>query len=175
MSIDKYYTYSIMSEGEKLNEDIMLQTFSLAEYSVQNGGGPFGAIIAKTDENVVKIIGEGHNQVTLKNDPTAHAEVVAIRNACKTVNTHNLQGYTMFTSCEPCPMCLSAIYWANLDAIYYCNDRIDAANIGFNDEFIYNEFITPLDERKIPIKKIDMEERKKAFQMWLEKTDKNLY
>jgi len=175
MSIDKYNSIIMSKEDKPLKEDIMHQTFALAEYSVANGGGPFGAIIAKTGTTKKEIIGIGHNQVTLTNDPTAHAEIVAIRNACKNLDTHNLTGYTMFTSCEPCPMCLSAIYWANIDAIYYSNDRVDAANIGFNDDFIYNEFNKPLNKRQIPIERLNIEERKKAFELWSEKTDKNIY
>ena len=109
------------------------------ELSAISTAGPFGAVIV--DKNG-KIIGEGHNEVTINNDPTAHAEMVAIRRACSKINNFNLEGCIIYTSCEPCPMCLSACYWARLDKIYYSNTRKDAANIGFDDEYIYDEIKT---------------------------------
>ena len=149
----------------------MLRAIELSLESVKFNGGPFGCVIIK--DNV--IIAEGSNQVTKKNDPTAHAEIVTIRNACKTLNTFNLEGTEMFTSCEPCPMCLSAIYWAHIDKIYYANTRSDAAKIGFDDNFIYNELKLDLNMRKIPLKQINKEEAIKAFYEWEIKKDKIEY
>ena len=113
----------------------MLRAIELSMISLKEDGGPFGCVIVKNNE----IISEGFNEVTNKNDPTAHAEIVAIRNACKKLNTFNLEGAQMFTSCAPCPMCLSAIYWSHIDKIYYGNNRKDAAKIGFDDSYIYDE------------------------------------
>ena len=118
------------------------------ELSAISTGGPFGAVIIDRDGN---IIGEGHNEVTVSNDPTAHAEVVAIRRACKNSNNFSLEGCTIYTSCEPCPMCLAACYWARLDKIYYSNTRQDAADIGFDDSHIYEEIKKDNNERSIPI------------------------
>ena len=115
------------------NEELMRRAIELSENSVRNGGGPFGAVIAKDGE----IVAEGSNKVTIDNDPTAHAEVCTIRNACQKLGTFDLSGCVIYTSCEPCPMCFGAIYWAHLDKIYYANDRKDAGKIGFDDDFIY--------------------------------------
>ena len=115
-------------------------------------GGPFGAVIMNNDGIV---IGEGHNEVTVNNDPTAHAEMVAIRRACATIKNFNLEGCTIYTSCEPCPMCLAACYWARIDKIYYSNTRVDAANIGFSDDDIYKELGKSNDSRCLPIIKVD--------------------
>ena len=117
------------------NNELMRRAIALSEESVNNGGGPFGAVIARNGE----IVAEAANRVTLDNDPTAHAEVSAIRLASRKLGTFNLAGCDIYTSCEPCPMCLGAIYWARLDNIYYANNREDAANIGFDDYFIYHE------------------------------------
>lgn len=132
------------------------------------GQGPFGAVIVKDG----KIIGEGHNNVITDNDPTAHAEVVAIRDACKNLKTYELQDCEIYTSCEPCPMCLSAIYWAKLEKIYYGNTRDDAAEIGFDDAFLYQEIPLPLSERKITIEPLGREEAQVAFILWAKKEDK---
>ena len=118
------------------------------ELSAISTSGPFGAVIIDRNGN---IIGEGHNEVTVSNDPTAHAEVVAIRRACKNSNNFSLEGCTIYTSCEPCPMCLAACYWARLDKIYYSNTRQDAADIGFDDSHIYEEIKKENDKREIPI------------------------
>ncbi len=134
-------------------------------------GGPFGAIIARDG----KIIAEGHNQVTFGNDPTAHAEVVAIRAACRQLGSFSLQGCEMYSSCEPCPMCLGAIYWARLDRVYYANTRSDAAAIGFDDDHIYREFDKPIDGRVVPFIQLGSEEARQIFQEWLEKPDKIPY
>jgi tRNA(Arg) A34 adenosine deaminase TadA len=153
------------------NIKFMKIAIELSINSVKNGGGPFGCVIVNNNS----IIAEGSNEVTLSNDPTAHAEIVAIRKACKSVNSFNLEGSEMYTSCEPCPMCLSAIYWSHIDIIYYGNTRLDAAKIGFDDNFIYNELSKDLSIRKIPMKQINQDEAKKAFLDWEEKIDKIEY
>ncbi|MBA4850232.1 nucleoside deaminase [Emticicia sp. BO119] len=129
------------------------------------GQGPFGAVIVKDGE----IVGQGHNNVVAYNDPTAHAEVVAIRDACKKLGVYELQGCEIYTSCEPCPMCLSAIYWAKLGKIYYGNTRNDAAAIGFDDAFLYHEIPLPLSERKITIEPLARDEAQAAFVLWAKK------
>jgi guanine deaminase len=136
-----------------------------------NKGGPFGAVIVRNG----KIIATGHNEVTSSNDPTAHAEVVAIRAACKKLKKFQLDDCELYTSCEPCPMCLSAIYWARLKQIYFANSRKDAAAIGFDDDFIYQEIPLPLKKRKIPMKQLMRKEAKAAFEEWKKKMDKILY
>lgn len=137
----------------------------------ENCGGPFGAVIVRQG----KIIGEGWNQVTSSDDPTAHAEVVAIRNACKALGDFKLDGCEIYTSCEPCPMCLAAIYWARLDTIYYANTRKDAADIGFDDDFLYREVTLPEAERTKPISRLLPDEAKMVFEDWIKKTDKIAY
>ena len=134
-------------------------------------GGPFGAVVVRNG----KIIATGHNQVTSTNDPTAHAEIVAIREACKRLKTFELRDCELYTSCEPCPMCLSAIYWAHLKKIYFGNSRQDAAQIGFDDDFIYKEIPLPLKKRKIPMKQLMRKEALLAFSEWQNKADKILY
>ena len=153
------------------NIDFMKRAIELSIQNIKNNGGPFGCIIVK--EN--KIIAEGVNRVTFNNDPTAHAEIIAIRNACKKLNTFNLQKCELYTSCEPCPMCLSAIYWSHIDKIYYGNSRLDASKIGFDDDFIYNELNKDLSSRKIQMKQISQNEAKKAFLDWDKKIDKIEY
>jgi len=142
------------------------------ELSIQGSsggkGGPFGAVIVRNGE----IVGEGFNQVTSTNDPTAHAEVVAIRDACKHLDTFQLSDCELYTSCEPCPMCLGAIYWARPSKVYYANTRDDAAEAGFDDAFIYDEIPLPLAERKIEMIPLGREEAKKAFKLWNQKNDK---
>lgn len=142
------------------------------ELSGISTGGPFGAVII---DKTGQIIGEGHNEVTVNNDPTAHAEVVAIRRACKNINNFSLEGCTIYTSCEPCPMCLAACYWARLDKIYYANTREDAANIGFDDEHIYEEIKKSKEDRKIPIIPCDNTIAKEIFRKWFENTNKIKY
>ena len=154
-----------------LSKNFMLRAIELSMISLKEDGGPFGCVIVKNNE----IISEGFNEVTNKNDPTAHAEIVAIRNACKKLNTFNLKGTQMFTSCEPCPMCLSAIYWSHIDKIYYGNNRKDAAKIGFDDSYIYDELSLDLNKRKIPLEQINEKEAIKAFEEWEAKTDKTVY
>ena len=141
------------------------------EKSRENCGGPFGAVVVRQGE----IIGRGWNQVTSKNDPTAHAEVVAIRAACKKLKTFQLADCELYTSCEPCPMCLSAIYWARVRRIFYANTRRDAARIRFDDDSIYREISRPMARRKIPMRQLLRPEALKAFAAWEAKMDKVLY
>jgi len=136
-----------------------------------NEGGPFGCVIVKNNE----IIGRGHNKVTSTNDPTAHAEVTAIRNACKNLNSFQLEDCIIYTSCEPCPMCLGAIYWARPAKVYYGSNQEDAANIGFDDQFIYDEIPLPYDKRSIPFEQCARDTALKPFQLWQEKEDKTEY
>ena len=134
-------------------------------------GGPFGAVIVQNN----KIIGRGWNKVTSKNDPTAHAEVEAIREACQNLKNFELQGATIYTSCEPCPMCLAAIYWARLDRIFYANTRADAAAIQFDDDFLYQEMTKEISVRKIPMQQCLHSEALPVFKEWTQKTDKRSY
>lgn len=149
----------------------MRRAIQLSMESVKRGGGPFGAVIACDG----RIVAEGSNSVTIDTDPTAHAEVSAIRKACKLLDTFDLSGSEIYTSCEPCPMCLGAIYWAHIDKIYFACDRKDAAAIGFDDDFIYEEIALPLGERKKVIEPMLREEGLKAFQMWDKKDNKTTY
>ncbi len=153
------------------NENLMREAIRLSEENVKNGGGPFGAVIAKDG----KIVATGANRVTADNDPTAHAEVNAIRAAAKALGTFDLSGCIIFSSCEPCPMCLGAIYWAKMDKLYYGNNKDDAANIGFSDAFIYDELSLPVAERELKSGTLLPDEAKKAFRMWTDKTDKTPY
>ncbi len=152
-------------------EELMRKAIELSVENVQNGGGPFGAVIAKDGQ----IVATGVNRVTSNCDPTAHAEVSAIRAACEKLKTFDLSGYEIYTSCEPCPMCLGAIYWAHLDKMYYGNNKTDAKNIGFDDSFIYDELELPKDRRKLPSEIVLPEEAIKAFDMWMKKEDKVEY
>jgi len=155
-----------------MDNRFMARAIQLSLDNVLSGrGGPFGAVIVK-DDNVVA---EGVNQVTSHNDPTAHAEVVAVRLACQVLGTFNLTGCEIYASCEPCPMCLSAIYWARLDRIYFANDRHDAARIGFRDDFLYHEIPLPLDQRAIPAKRLLCNEGWAAFEEWDRNPDKVQY
>jgi len=149
----------------------MTKAIKLSEENVKNGGGPFGAVIVKDGT----IIAEGFNQVTQTNDPTAHAEVMAIRNATKKTSNFDLSGCTIYTSCEPCPMCLGAIYWAKISCVYYGNTKKQAHEIGFSDDFIYKEIEKPLAFRKLPAKQLMPDEAHKAFQLWIAKEDKITY
>ena len=152
--------------------DHMRRAIALSLEMMRSGrGGPFGAVIAKDG----KIIAEGYNQVTSTNDPTAHAEVVAVRLACQALQTFDLTGAEIDTSCEPCPMCLSAIYWARISKIYFANDREDAAKIGFRDDFLYHEIPLPLDQRSIPTLRLLPAEGWAAFEEWDRKPDKVQY
>jgi len=154
-----------------MKNEFMKRAIELSINSVNNGGGPFGSIIVKSD----KIIAEGSNKVTSNNDPTAHGEIVAIREACKKLNNFSLNGCELYSTCEPCPMCLSAIYWARIDKIYYANTREDARKIDFDDSLIYTELQKNIDKRKIPMIQILRNEALKAFELWDQKKDKVKY
>ena len=143
----------------------------LSEENVQNGGGPFGAVIAKDGE----VIATGVNRVTANNDPTAHAEVSAIRAACQKVENFKLDGCVVYSSCEPCPMCLSALYWAGVSKIYYANTKDDAKAINFDDSFIYEQLSLERNARSIASEQMLHDEAQKAFEMWSDKEDKTEY
>ena len=149
----------------------MMRAIELSIKSVNAGGGPFGSVIVKGE----KIIAEGSNKVTSTNDPTAHGEIVAIRQACKNLNHFNLSGCELYSTCEPCPMCLSAIYWAHLDKVYYANTRDDAQKINFDDSLIYSELQKNIDKRKIPMIQMMRDEALRAFELWDKKKDKIKY
>ena len=154
-----------------MNNKFMIRAIELSIKSVNSGTGPFGAVIVKDNQ----IISEGFNKVTLANDPTLHAEIVAIRSACKSLNNFILRGCDLYTTCEPCPMCLSAIYWAHIDKIYYANTRRDAQKIDFSDALIYEELNKTIKERKIPMHQMMRDEALKAFELWDKKEDKVKY
>ncbi|WP_372746448.1 nucleoside deaminase [Lutibacter sp.] len=157
---------------EEKHNYFMSKAIELAKKGIDtNAGGPFGAIIVKNGE----IIAEGYNSVTSKNDPTAHAEVVAIRNACEKLDSFQLDDCIIYTSCEPCPMCLGAIYWARPKKVYYACTREDAANIDFDDQFIYNEISKEINERKIPFINLLREDASVVFKNWTDKEDKIEY
>jgi len=145
------------------NEKFMKMAIALSEQNVTRLlGGPFGAVIVKDG----KLIAKSANKVTTSNDPTAHAEVSAIRKACKKLKTFDLSGCVIYTSCEPCPMCLGAIYWSRIDLIYYANTKKDAANIGFDDQFIYDEIDLAMNKRRLPVVQLLREEAQQAFKQW---------
>lgn len=134
-------------------------------------GGPFGCVVVRGDE----VVGSGHNKVLCTNDPTAHAEIVAIRDACSRLGTFQLDGCEVYCSCEPCPMCFGAIYWARPAKVFYANTKTDAAAIGFDDQFIYDQLELPLPDRKIPLVAIEMTDALKVFHAWRDSSDKTLY
>ena len=149
----------------------MLKAIELSIKSAETIGGPFGCVIVKDN----KIVSEGSNKVTSTNDPTAHGEIVAIRDACLKLNTFNLSGCELYSSCEPCPMCLSAIYWSHIEKIFYANSRNDAKNIDFDDSFIYSEINKKIEDRKIKMTQMLRDEALKAFKIWDNKVDKIKY
>jgi len=150
----------------------MREAIRLSLHMMRRGkGGPFGAVVVKQG----KIISRGCNQVTASNDPTAHAEIVAIRRACRKLKTFHLDGCELYASCEPCPMCLAAIYWSSLDKVYFGNSRKDAAKIAFDDDLIYREIALPVGRRKLLMKQILHDEALIAFTEWTRKTDKIVY
>src|SRR6056297_628315 len=153
------------------NEEFMREAVKLSLKNINEGGGPFGAVIVKDGE----IIAKGTNRVTANNDPTAHAEINAIREATQKLGTFDLSGCQIYSSCEPCPMCLGAIYWARLDKIYFANTKIDARDIDFDDSFIYEELEKPIEKRKIPTTHLLREEAIVAFEKWRAKEDKMEY
>ncbi|MEX2485721.1 MAG: nucleoside deaminase [Brumimicrobium sp.] len=154
-----------------MHKEFMARAIQLSIESVEKGGGPFGAVIVKDGE----IIAESSNSVTTDNDPTAHAEVNTIRKACKKLSTFDLEGCVIYSSCEPCPMCLGAIYWAHLDELYFANNKKDAADIGFDDAFIYDELDLPYEKRKLQTNQFMREEALQAFRKWDEFEEKTEY
>ena len=162
-----------MNIMKKTEADIrfMREAIRLADESVARGGGPFGAVVVKDG----RILAGASNSVTLDNDPTAHAEVNAIRQACRELGTFDLKGSVIYASCEPCPMCLGAIYWAGIERIYYANTRADAAAADFADGFIYEDMGKPLAERTLPIIPLLRDEALHTFRRWQEKADKTVY
>lgn len=153
------------------NEELMMVAIELSERNIESGGGPFGAVIAKDGE----IVATGVNSVTKSCDPTAHAEVSAIRAACSKLESFELKGCEIYSSCEPCPMCLSAIYWARLDRLYYGNDKEDAKLIEFDDSFIYDELKLDAEDRSLASERMLSQEAIRAFDTWRDKSDKIKY
>tara|TARA_Y100000817_G_C16712836_1_gene480077 strand:+ start:354 stop:818 length:465 start_codon:yes stop_codon:yes gene_type:complete len=154
-----------------MKSEFMKRAIELSVESVKKGGGPFGCVVVKNN----KIIAEGSNKVTPTNDPTAHGEIVAIREACKKLNNFSLKGCELYSNCEPCPMCLAAIYWARINNIYYGNTREDAKKIDFDDSLIYSELMKNSKERKIPMIQMMRKEALIAFELWIKKKDKIKY
>ena len=154
-----------------MKNKFMQRAIELSIESINSGGGPFGSVIVNDE----KIISEGMNRVAVDNDPTSHGEIVAIRNACKKLNTFNLSNCSLYSSCEPCPMCMSAIYWSRIGKVYYANTRDDAKKINFDDSLIYSEISKKNEDRKIPIKQMMRDEALKAFDLWDKKIDKIEY
>lgn len=154
-----------------MKKEYMRKAIELSAENIRNGGGPFGAVIVRGDE----IVATGVNRVTCNCDPTAHAEVSAIRAASAKLGTFDLSGCEIYTSCEPCPMCLGAIYWAHLDKIYYANTKADAKAIDFDDSFIYDELALPLEKRHLTILPLMRDRAIKAFEKWADKSDKIEY
>lgn len=154
-----------------MNKVFMQKAIDLAIENIKNGGGPFGAVITKNSE----IIATGVNRVTANNDPTAHAEVCAIRNACNTLQSFSLEGCEIYSSCEPCPMCLGAIYWAHIDKLYYACNKDDAADAGFDDSFIYKELELRREDRNLQSEILLPQEAKIVFETWKQQDDKTEY
>jgi guanine deaminase len=155
-----------------MNEAFMREAIALSIEKMEAGeGGPFGAVVVKDGQ----IVGRGWNRVTSSNDPTAHAEVMAIRAACEKLGTFDLSGCEIYSSCEPCPMCLSAIYWARLDKLTFAADRTDAADAGFDDEFLYKEVSKPWKNRELPAEQILADKAREAFARWNSKADRTRY
>lgn len=155
-----------------MREDLMQTAVEMAANNVRSGtGGPFAALVVEDG----RIVGEGTNRVTTSNDPTAHAEILAIRSACEALGAFQLHGCELYTTCEPCPMCLGAIYWARIDRIYYAATREDAREAGFDDEYIYEELARPLSERRIEMVRALPEAASKAFDVWAAQSNRMLY
>lgn len=158
--------------AKAIHTKFMRMAIRLSEKNVIHAvGGPFGAVIVRDGILITK----STNEVTLKNDPTAHAEISAIRKACKKLNTYDLSGCIIYTSCEPCPMCLSAIYWAKIDTVYYANTKENAASIGFDDQFIYDEIALEMGSRKLKMQQVLSEEAEYAFGLWKQSESKKKY
>lgn len=161
-----------MAENEEFQKRVMGEAVRLARQNVADGtGGPFGCVIVHDGE----IIGRGTNTVTKDSDPTAHAEIVAIRRACAHLESFQLTGCTVYCSCEPCPMCLGAIYWARPHAVYFASTRQDAADAGFDDEMIYRELAQPASERSIGMTRLEVDEAGEAFRLWRKSVDRTPY
>jgi len=154
-----------------MSSDFMRQAIALALENIRKGGGPFAAVLVKNGA----VVATGANRVTATNDPTAHAEIVAIREACRKLESFQLSGCELYTTCEPCPMCLGAIYWARPARVYYAGTASDAAAAGFDDAFIYDELQVPANERRIPMEELNRKEALVIFQEWLAKSDKTPY
>ena len=154
-----------------MSSDFMRQAIALALENIRKGGGPFAAVMVKNGA----IVATGVNRVTTTNDPTAHAEIVAIREACRNLESFQLPDCELYTTCEPCPMCLGAIYWARPSRVYYAGTASDAAAAGFDDAFIYDELQVPANERRIPMEELNRAEALVIFQEWLAKSDKTPY
>jgi guanine deaminase len=154
-----------------MSSDFMRQAIALALENIRKGGGPFAAVVVKNGV----VVATGGNRVTATNDPTAHAEIVAIREACRKLGTFQLTGCELYTTCEPCPMCLGAIYWARPSRVYYAGTASDAAAAGFDDAFIYDELQMPSNNRRIPMEELNRAEALVIFQEWLAKSDKTPY
>jgi len=147
------------------NQEFMRMAIALSEQNVlQNKKQPFGAVVVRNGE----VVGQAHNEVDAQSDPTAHAEIVAIRRACKNLGTANLKDCELYTSCEPCPMCIGAVYWSGLQRIYYGNSKADAKKVGFSDQFIYEELARPINERDLPMEQVLPDEAFGAFEAWSE-------
>jgi tRNA(Arg) A34 adenosine deaminase TadA len=145
------------------HEELMARAVALSKHGIETrAGGPFGAVIARAGE----VVADGWNRVTSQNDPTAHAEVVAIREAAQSLGTHDLSGCILYTSCEPCPMCLSAAYWSRVDHVYYANTRADAAGIGFDDSELYDEVAKPIEARSLSITRLENDDAVSVMQKW---------
>lgn len=158
-----FFALNFVMENNTQHEEFMRMAIALSVQNVTDSlGGPFGAVIVKDG----KIIAGSANKVTSTNDPTAHAEVSAIRLACEELNTFDLSGCVIYTSCEPCPMCLGAIYWSRIETIYYANTKVDAENIGFSDKFIYEELDKPMEKRSLPVVQLMRDEAMEAFKLW---------
>jgi len=160
-----------MKDKNQTDSSFLQKAIDLAISSAKKNGGPFGAVIVKNG----KIVGEGYNQVTENCDPSAHAEITAIREACKNINNHQLTDCTIYASCQPCPMCMSAIYWARIPKLVFAATASDAANAGFDDQFIYDELAKPMSQRSISIQHIDIDDAKKSFEAWASNTSRLEY
>lgn len=169
--VDLQHSLPESTEYSAEDRDFMQRAIELSIRNIDQGGGPFGAVIVRNG----KVVAEGANRVVPNNDPTAHAEVVAIRNACRELNTFDLGGCTVYSSCEPCPMCLSALYWAGVERICYANTKHDAAAIDFDDSFIYDQLRLDYDQRSIRCEHFMRREALEAFEQWCDKTDKIEY
>ena len=171
LAVSACKTHQTADSITEADEQFMREAIRLSMESVTHGGGPFGAVIVKDGE----IVASQANSVTIDNDPTAHAEVNAIREACRSLGTFDLDGCVIYTSSEPCPMCFGAIYWAGIDRIYFANTRKDAADAGFSDDHIYEEISRPLPARSIPHVQLLRDEALAAFRAWSEKSDRREY